>query len=1460
MENTLRNISNYIYNYFQDNYGSLENFYKNYEVKNNKKGIYYLNSQKTSIEEKSVELFFEYLGKPPISQNILLINKDTSYEELESFLYRAILCKYNSLFIIGLNNLISSQEDSLLRIINDLIKFIKKRDKMNSNNENEIDIKSCIIFIYNENQNNNKFIQQIKNINKESKFNRELIYERENKNINEIKNENIIVYLSNLNGTGKTFAIREDIDKKGLTYKYFPFGGFLNKSIIYNKIKKLLYELKKEDNKDNKQIGIHLDLYETEQQNLMNDFLFSFLFTKYYKKDENVIYIPSDFYIYIEIPNCFISFINTYPILNSFKSVEINIENPRTLKLEEEEKEKLKLLNIENIEEYIKEKIGIKRPSYYQKRQFINSLLSQITPINIQYLNKEIIDKIIESTKHFTINAYSNLLKEETNKELTEEKILDLLTSIDEGYKDNETNLIFFNKKINKFYEIETKKESYKDCNKLQFLDKFKDIFNLDNPINKSERNNNNLKLKTLEEIIGKEYVITSDNFIKMVKIYYIINSNLNLIIMGETGCGKTLLISKLYELLNNGEKMTNDYKINIHEGFTDKDIIEKVIEIDKKADKITRKNRNKKIWVFIDEINSCKSMGLFNEIICNHSCNGKKLNRNLVFIGACNPYRKSKIKQKVNGINKEIKQNKILYNVYSLSLSLMNFVFYFGSLKEEDEKKYIESIIEDLFNENETELKEISKEIIFIGHKKIREIGDVSSVSLRELNKFRKCFNFFIEYYKNKKSVLNSEQINNEKLNDEGIIKRKCIILSLFVCYYMKISDPKNRSEFETLIKSKLNKEDNNKKEDKDSDNLIMGLIGKDEKFSNILNLEENFIISQIELESGIAENRPLRDNIFMLFIAINMNIPIFIIGKPGSSKTLSVNLIDKAMQGKYSKSNFFRKYPKLIKIWFQGSENTSTHQVEKLFSFAEEKVKSIKNIEFYGQHPITYIFFDEIGLCEISEKKPLKVLNFKFEYENKEDYLSFVGISNWSLDAAKMNRGFFISVPELYELDEDAEETCQKIVKNIDSNLWEENSKNIFIPLYKAYIEYKKLLINKYKIDEAKNPLCHGNRDFYFLIKNVSYNMLKQKKDNKNINALEIVKLAIERNFDSLHLENEESCEIFKKLFINNCENKEMEVEFKNSKKDVINNIISNIIDKKSRNLLLITRTSLNILLVDTIKEKLKQLYNEKKINKIEPIYKIGSSFEDDKGEEYKIKIINQIKEHAKNGDVLFLEKISKILPFLFELFNMNYFKKDGKNYSRISIGKLREQFIEVNDNFKVILLFDKEEIKTISQPTASRFEKIEVDFSNLLEKEEIKRAENISNIFNQLTKLKLKDKKKLNYDLNNLIVNLDLEEIQSMVYYCKNDKSLIGDEKKYIFEKIIPALPQDIIGCFLFNELIENNNDNDIKEMKSIYNKIEKNNNITDLLNDNKNIKYKFSIIYTFSNLSEQFTIND
>ena len=545
---------------------------------------------------------------------------------------------------------------------------------------------------------------------------------------------------------------------------------------------------KEEDNKS--KICIHLDLYETEQKGIMNDFLFSFLFTKYYKNDENVIYIPKEIKIYVEIPNCFVDFIETYPILKSFKnndeqSEKINLDNQRNLQLTDKEKFLFDNLINMDVEQFIIEKIGIDNPSYYQKRQFINSLLSQINENNISKLKStNFFNKIIESTKHFTENHYSKLLKEENDKkeEINENninsndnKILEKLTSIDDDVsfieklkeKDDNIPLIFYNIKNNQFIEISMSKDYYigERDNRYYYLSKLKEIFNLEYPINEKEKNESNSELESLDKILGEEYVLRVDNFRKMIKIYYRLISNINLIIMGETGCGKTLLISKLYELLNNGEKISSDYKINIHDGFTDEDIIKKIEKIN---NEINQKENldNKKIWVFIDEINTCKSMGLFSEIICNHSCNGKKLNSNLVFIGACNPYRKSKNAQKINGLiyNNHKNQTITLYNVNPLSHSLMNFVYYFGSLSKEDEEKYIKAIIEDIFNENEEELKDVSTKILCEGHTYVKNNGDSSLVSLREINRFKMCFKFFQNYYENKKIVLNENDIQNDQ------------------------------------------------------------------------------------------------------------------------------------------------------------------------------------------------------------------------------------------------------------------------------------------------------------------------------------------------------------------------------------------------------------------------------------------------------------------------------------------------------------------------------------------------------------------------------------------------------------------------------------------------------------------------------------------------------------------------
>ena len=63
--------------------------------------------------------------------------------------------------------------------------------------------------------------------------------------------------------------------------------------------------LKEEIKKDNyKEVAIHLDLLESKDISLINEFLFSFLITKFYNYKDSIIYVPKDIDIYIEIPNC----------------------------------------------------------------------------------------------------------------------------------------------------------------------------------------------------------------------------------------------------------------------------------------------------------------------------------------------------------------------------------------------------------------------------------------------------------------------------------------------------------------------------------------------------------------------------------------------------------------------------------------------------------------------------------------------------------------------------------------------------------------------------------------------------------------------------------------------------------------------------------------------------------------------------------------------------------------------------------------------------------------------------------------------------------------------------------------------------------------------------------------------------------------------------------------------------
>jgi len=269
-------------------------------------------------------------------------------------------------------------------------------------------------------------------------------------------------------------------------------------------------------------------------------------------------------------------------------------------------------------------------------------------------------------------------------------------------------------------------------------------------------------------------------------------------------------------------------------------------------------------------------------------------------------------------------------------------------------------------------------------------------------------------------------------------------------------------------------------------------------------------------------------------------------------TGKSLSAQLLYNSMRGIYSKNEFFKQYPSIIQIYFQGAESTEPEDVEELFKKAEDLYENYKKNNNKRPIPIYMILFDELGLAEKSPSNPLKVLHSKLEYNGKNEGVCFIGISNYSLDAAKINRALNLSVPNLEDKLDQLKATSKSIVESISKEISKEVSK-IFIfnilsrayYLYKYYLNFiqklivlKKLLIknkefrgknlNEIEAEQKFRDLFnkertikkefHGNRDFYSIIKGVAIEGSKLNNISEESKIVPIIENYIERNFGGI------------------------------------------------------------------------------------------------------------------------------------------------------------------------------------------------------------------------------------------------------------------------------------------------------------------------------------------------------
>ena len=955
-------------------------------------------------------------------------------------------------------------------------------------------------------------------------------------------------------------------------------------------------------------------------------------------------------------------------------------------------------------------------------------------------------------------------------------------------------------------------------------------------------------------------YIYTRDNFIKSVIILLKIQASIPVILMGETGCGKTSLLKMLSIFMNKGfEKMKT---LNIHAGTNEEDIIsfmrEIINNIDKEKEEELKKimdrfdnqeekyrmayNRNKilnaqknkldekKIWVFFDELNTCNSMGLLTEIMCKRTMQGEPLPNNLVFLGAVNPYRTMTSKMKNSGLTYHTdigdKTRNLVYTVNPLPHTLMNYIFNFGNLEKAEEKEYIKSMILENFTSfyKDKEDKEYKKILyktlgsICDCHNFLRQNYDESSVSLREIRRFNIFFKFFIDYLGNKS---NYKQHYANKYN----LLLGTLNITLYLCYYLRISDKKIREDLTKILDPYF----------QETNKLFIEMPMREVTY-----ISEQFII---DYEKGIALNRSLKENLFTSFICIVNRIPLIIVGKPGEGKSLTIQTINQTMKGIYSKSPLFKEYPQLFMYNYQGSETSTSQGIIETFdkarAYARNQLK--RKYKEDGENKekfIAMIFFDEMGLAERSPNNPLKAIHSQLEYDDNEFKIAFVGISNWKIDASKMNRCLTLSKPDPDK--EDLILTADIIAKALDNTI-ANNYKTLIESLAIAYYEYKKTT-NTNKLIEN----FHGNRDFYHLIKCAMRELIKQKDKINDLDKEKILTkigiMSLTRNFGGLETSLIDIKNIFKKVYVNYNED-----ELYNY--NILECIKDNLNDYNSRFLMLVANSTIIKYLENVLEEQGKDY-----------IFLTGSQFQQDKkaaekGGGYSEDLLNKIQYQMSKESVLILKNLEVIYPSLYELFNQNYLKIGDKYFSKIAFASSKSSS-EVNKNFRVILLITQQQLEKmkVDPPLLNRFEKQIVSFKDSLNEKQINLASDLITSFENIRTFN--KEKNLVYNLPDLMINCNIDEIEGLIYKISNKYKDKKDDNDFIeneiFKIIVPTFCQDIIASIKYSGFAEGNNAERAKKILDIYKQREIN-NFSQFLNKMKKDK---NVIYTFSNIYDIF----
>ena len=350
-------------------------------------------------------------------------------------------------------------------------------------------------------------------------------------------------------------------------------------------------------------------------------------------------------------------------------------------------------------------------------------------------------------------------------------------------------------------------------------------------------------------------------------------------------------------------------HQLNVDAALTPADIaadLEPMIELGCRLIKASqllnsKRHRSTTLCIFVDEVNTSSTMGVFKELIIDHRLNGRDLPSNIVVIAACNPAREKLVHLSAdNARREELGKEWAMghYQVHPLPLSIELITWDYGALTKEQEEEFVHKRLAALYRGSDVQFpvheqlalaalmckaqaltRDFARQHFTLTLKPaivaaastrytaedMQRLDDdlnaraSSVVSLRDIQRVFSLFKFFENLLESK---YQSRSFFIDEDADESEKRRRATLLTIGVVYYLRLS-PGQRASFEYELHELY--------QERSIDSSL--------RLGGVLDDCMDRLIMETQVESDIARTTGLKENVFMVVVCCLARVPLMIV-----------------------------------------------------------------------------------------------------------------------------------------------------------------------------------------------------------------------------------------------------------------------------------------------------------------------------------------------------------------------------------------------------------------------------------------------------------------------------------------------------------------------------------------------------------------------------------------------------